>query len=65
MCKHTIFDKTNVGATHLKPQINYMDNNITDIVNEGKLDHCEGNLDQLIMGNLDHLLDVHFKKCVC
>ena len=29
-----------------------MDNNRTDIVNEGKFD-------QLMVGNLDHLLDVH------
>ena len=42
-----------------------MDNNITDIVNEGKFDHCEGNFDQLMVGNLDHLLYVHFKKYVC
>ena len=37
-----------------------MDNNIKDLVNEGKFDHCEGNFDQLMVGNLDHLLDVHF-----
>ena len=42
-----------------------MDNNITDIVNEGKFDHCEGNFDQLMVGNLDHLLDDQFKKYVC
>ena len=63
MCKHTIFDNTNVGATRLKP-LNYMDNNIKDLVNEGKFDHCEGNFDQLMVGNLYHLLDVHFLKYV-
>ena len=67
MCKHTIFDNTDVEATPLKPQINYMDNNITDIdiiVCEGKFDHCEGNFDQLLVGNLNHLLDVHLKNAV-
>ena len=29
MCKYNILNNTNVGATRLKPQINYMDNNIT------------------------------------
>ena len=61
MCKHTIFDNTNVG---FKTSMNDIDNNITDIVNEGKFDHCEGNFDQLMVGNLDHLLDVHLKN-VC
>ena len=41
-----------------------MDNNITDIGNEGKFNHCEGNVDQLMVGNLDHLLDVYLKKCL-
>ena len=41
-----------------------MDNNIiiTDTVNKGKFDHCEGNFDQLMLGNLDPLLDVHLKR---
>ena len=39
-----------------------MDNNITDIVNEDRFDLCEGNFDQLMVGNSDHLLDIHFKK---
>ena len=67
MGKHDIFYNADVRATHLKAQINYMDNNITDIVNEGKFDHCdcEGHFDQLMVGNLDHLLDVHFEKYVC
>ena len=42
-----------------------MNNNITDIANEGKFDHCEGKFDQLMVGNLDHLLDVHLKKYDC
>ena len=42
-----------------------MDNNITDIVNEGKFDQCEDNFDQLMVGNLDHLLEVNFLKYVC
>ena len=42
-----------------------MDNNISDIVNEGKFDQCEGNFDQLMVGSLDHLLNGHFFKYVC
>ena len=44
-----------------------MDNNITDIVNRSMRANSitEGNFDQLMLDNLDHLLDSHSKKCVC